>query len=115
MSFVVEHQKPLDSADLGKNTSSAESQTEYSDLRNQVVPGSVLGMTEYSFSLGDAVRITSGVFAGAEGIVADLAPACSVVRVHAKTGNAYAYVTDLERVVKPMRVPGTDLLRVTQM
>lgn len=51
---------------------------------------------------GDPVRITSGVYAGAEGIVEDLRPECSAVRIHTKEGNAYAYLETVAKIVKPL-------------
>lgn len=51
---------------------------------------------------GDPVRITSGVYEGAEGIVEDLQPECSAVRIHSKTGNVYAYLEHTAKIVKPM-------------
>jgi transcription antitermination factor NusG len=51
---------------------------------------------------GDPVRVTSGVYVGAEGIVEDLQPECSAVRVHTKEGNVYAYLEAVAKIVKPM-------------
>lgn len=53
---------------------------------------------------GDPVRITFGVYKDAEGIVEDLQPECSTVRVHTKEGNAYAYVEALAKIVKPIPI-----------
>lgn len=63
-----------------------------------------------NFSDGDFVRVTDGTYAGAEGVVEDLQPECSAVRVHTKAGNVYAYVQDLDKVVKPMPVRKTNAL-----
>lgn len=54
---------------------------------------------------GDPVRVTSGVYAGAEGVIDDLKPECSAVRIHTKAGNVYAYVEAVDKIVKPMRTP----------
>lgn len=56
---------------------------------------------------GDPVRITSGVYEGAEGILEDLQPECSAVRIHTDKGNAYAYLETISKIVKPqpMRKP----------
>jgi len=51
---------------------------------------------------GDPVRVTSGVYSGAEGIIEDLQPECSAVRVHTKAGNVYAYLEAISKIVKPM-------------
>jgi transcription antitermination factor NusG len=51
---------------------------------------------------GDPVRITSGVYAGVEGIIEDLQPECSAVRIHSKIGNVYAYLEHAVKIVKPM-------------
>lgn len=56
------------------------------------------------FIEGDPVRVTSGVYAGAEGIVEDLQPECSAVRIHTREGNAYAYVETIAKIVKPMPI-----------
>lgn len=53
---------------------------------------------------GDPVRVTSGVYEGAEGIVEDLQPECSAVRVHTKAGIVYAYLEAIAKIVKPMPV-----------
>lgn len=51
---------------------------------------------------GDPVRITAGIYKDAEGIVEDLQPECSAVRVHTKAGNVYAYLEHAVKIVKPM-------------
>lgn len=60
---------------------------------------------------GDPVRITSGVYAGAEGVIEDLQPECSAVRVHTKEGNVYAYLEHADKIVKPRPVRKTNPLR----
>jgi hypothetical protein len=100
--FAVPQQIPLDLGYLGQNTSSSECQTEYTDLHFQVVPGRVLSMN-IKLLVGDPVRITSGVYAGAEGIIEDLQPECSAVRVHTKAGKVYGYLEAIEKIVPPMR------------
>jgi hypothetical protein len=62
-------------------------------------------MTVAQFVEGDPVRITSGVYKGAEGIVEDLQPECSAVRVHTKSGIAYGLLGMMEKIVTPLRMP----------
>ncbi len=60
-------------------------------------------MKRTQFVEGDPVRIEDGVYAGAEGIIEDLQPECSAVRVHTKTGNVYAYLEAVRKIVKPIQ------------
>lgn len=64
-----------------------------------------------SFVEGDPVRITDGVYKDAEGIVEDLQPDCSAVRVHTKTGNVYAYIEAISKIVKPLPPARKPLLK----
>lgn len=61
-------------------------------------------MNQTELLQGDPVRITSGAYAGAEGVVADIQPECSAVVVHTKSGNAYGYKEGISKLVKPMPV-----------
>lgn len=58
-------------------------------------------MNQAIIDVGDAVRITSGPYMGAEGIVEDRQPECSTVRVHTKEGSAYCFIEDAVRLSKP--------------
>ena len=62
-------------------------------------------------SEGDPVRITSGVYAGSEGIIEDLQPECSAVRVHTKTGKVYGYLDSVEKILPPLRIPKGNALK----
>ena len=44
-----------------------------------------------SYTEDDLVKVTSGVYADAVGVVDDIKDECSVVRIHAKDGFIYAY------------------------
>lgn len=68
-------------------------------------------MKKPRFAEGDPVRVTSGVYAGAEGLVEDFQPECSAVRVHTKAGNVYAYVEHIDKVVKAITVRKPNALR----
>jgi hypothetical protein len=61
-------------------------------------------MKTAKFLRGDAVRVDSGVYAGAEGVIDDIQPECSAVRIHTKSGNAYAFLDAVSKLVKPMPV-----------
>jgi transcription antitermination factor NusG len=54
---------------------------------------------------GDPVRVTSGVYKDAEGIVEDLQPECSVMRVRTNSGNVYALLNAVEKIHPPIRMP----------
>lgn len=57
-------------------------------------------MSQPSFSVGDAVRITAGSYEDAEGIIEDLHPECDAVRVRAKSGAVYGFVESLMPLTK---------------
>lgn len=61
-------------------------------------------MSTAQFVDGDAVRVDSGVYAGAEGVIDDIQPECSAVRIHTKSGNVYAFLDAVSKVIKPMPV-----------
>lgn len=64
-------------------------------------------MKQTEFVQGDPVRVTSGAYTGEEGVIDDLAPECSAVRIHTKSGQAYGFLDGLTRIVKPMPVGKT--------
>lgn len=68
-------------------------------------------MIKPKFAAGDPVRIDAGVYAGAEGVIDDLQPECSTVRVNTSNGNVYAYLEAISKIVKPMRMPVKKPLR----
>jgi transcription antitermination factor NusG len=51
-----------------------------------------------SYAEGDLVRVTSGVYKDAEGVVDDITEECSVIRIHAKSGTVYADADAVERI-----------------
>lgn len=51
-----------------------------------------------NLEIGEPVRVTSGVYAEAEGIIENLYPDCSVVRIHTKSGPAYSYPEHLKKL-----------------
>lgn len=55
-------------------------------------------MKKPSFAVGDLVKVTSGVYADAVGVVEDMQPECSAVRIHAKDGNVYAYTDAVQKM-----------------
>jgi hypothetical protein len=69
-----------------------------------------MSMKQTEFVQGDPVRVTSGAYAGEEGVIDDLAPECSAVRIHTKSGQVYAFLDGLTRVVKPVPV-GKQVIR----
>ena len=74
----------------------------------QVLPGYDVSMNEAKYAEGDLVRVTSGIYADAVGVVDDIKPECSVIRIHAKEGTVYA---DADAVVKmPTEQPKTKAL-----
>lgn len=62
-------------------------------------------MNQTKFAEGDPVRITSGAYAGAEGVVEDLQPECSAVRILTKTGRVYALLGAMEKLGQSVRTP----------
>lgn len=77
------------------------------------MPGYDLPMNTVKFMQGDPVRITSGIYKDAEGVIEDLQPECSAVRVHTKSGLAYSFLETMSKIVKPMPMlsPGKPLLK----
>ena len=67
-------------------------------------------MTDSGFTHGDAVKVTSGPYKGAEGVVADVIPACDAVRLETKEGTAYAFLEGMVRLPMP-RPPKNSLRR----
>lgn len=59
-------------------------------------------MNKAILAVGDPVRVVAGVYAGSEGVIDDLHPECSAVRLTTDTGNAYALIGTMERIVKPV-------------
>lgn len=60
-------------------------------------------MNTASFVVGDRVKVTSGIYTDAVGVVADMHPECSAVRIHAKDGNVYAYTDAVQKVPEPVQ------------
>ena len=55
-------------------------------------------MKAIELSNGDAVKVVSGIYKGAEGTVADLQAECSVVRITTEEGdNVYALLETAEK------------------
>jgi hypothetical protein len=48
-------------------------------------------MDQSDISEGDLVKVTDGVYTDAVGVVVDIQPECSVMRIHSKGGNVYAH------------------------
>lgn len=55
-------------------------------------------MNQTSFDVGQPVRIITGQYAGAEGIIESLMPVCDAVRIHTKSGTAYAFLEGMVRL-----------------
>lgn len=64
-----------------------------------------------TFTEGDPVRVTSGVYKNAEGIIEDLQTECSVMRIHTKAGNVYAMVGTVEKIMPPLTKPKGNALK----
>lgn len=62
-------------------------------------------MNQATYAVGDPVRIASGTYKDAEGVIEDLQPECDVVRIHTKEGTAYGFLEDLMRVPLQPRTP----------
>lgn len=58
-------------------------------------------MNQTGIAEGDLVKVTSGVYADAVGVVVDIQPECSVMRIHSKGGNIYA----LSGTVRALSLP----------
>lgn len=59
-------------------------------------------MNQAKFDVGDAVRITSGPYKDAEGVVEDIQPECDAVRVRTKDDAVYAFLEGMSRIPKPV-------------
>lgn len=59
-------------------------------------------MNQGDFAEGKPVRITAGPYEGIEGVIDDLSPECSAVRIYSKEeGSAYALLDQMRVIVKP--------------
>jgi transcription elongation factor len=59
-------------------------------------------MNQRKLAEGMPVRITQGTYAGAEGVIEDLDPECSAVRIRTKAADtAYAYTDAVAVLTKP--------------
>lgn len=58
-------------------------------------------MNQGKLAEGMPVRITGGTYKGAEGVIEDLDPECSAVRVRTKDAVAYAYTDAVTVLTKP--------------
>ena len=67
-------------------------------------------MNQTKYAVGDPVRVTSGTYMGAEGVIADIVPECDAVRLETKEGVAYAYVEGMKPLPMP-RPPKSSLRR----
>lgn len=70
-----------------------------------------MSMIKPKFAAGDPVRITSGTYKDAEGVVQDIQPECSAVRIQTPTGTAYGLLGEIVKIVSPMRMPTKKSLR----
>jgi hypothetical protein len=62
-------------------------------------------MNKASYAVGDLVKVTSGIYADAVGVVDDMHPECSTVRIHAKDGNLYAYTDAVQSMAAvPLKI-----------
>lgn len=55
-------------------------------------------MNKASYAVGDLVKVTSGIYADAVGVVDDIKEECSAVRIHAKDGMMYAYADAVQKL-----------------
>jgi transcription antitermination factor NusG len=55
-----------------------------------------------NYGEGDLVRVTSGVYKDAEGVVDDIIKECSVIRIHANEGIVFADADAVE-VIPPVK------------
>ena len=53
---------------------------------------------------GDLVKVTYGPYNDAVGVVSDIMEECSVIRVHSKNGNVYAYADAVRVLVVPRSI-----------
>ena len=51
--------------------------------------------------VGTFVKVLAGPYEGTEGVLEDVQPECSAVRIGTREGNAYAMLDDL-KVIKPL-------------
>lgn len=59
-----------------------------------------------NLAVGDQVRVTSGIYAGAEGRVDDIQPECSVMRIDTPEGVAYSTFDAVQKVIKKQVTTG---------
>ena len=65
------------------------------------------------FKQGEFVRIIAGPYEGEEGVIEDVQPECSAVRIGTREGNAFAMLDDLKAIppIAPQLVTGKPALR----
>lgn len=59
-------------------------------------------MSQTKLAVGDPVRIDAGAYEGLEGVIEDVQPECSTVRVHTDEGRAYAFADAVRVIPLPM-------------
>lgn len=60
---------------------------------------------------GDLVKVTSGVYEDVVGIVSDIQPECSVIRIHSKYGTIYSYADTARPLVLPASIDNTTTMK----
>ena len=53
---------------------------------------------------GDLIKVTSGIYEDAVGVVSDIQPECSVIRIHSKSGTIYSYAEGVRPLVLPASI-----------
>lgn len=89
-------QNPLDLGVFAKTQVLPFVKLSTTDLINQVVPGSVLGMNQSDLKHGMFVKVLAGPYKDTEGVLEDVQPECSAVRIDTREGIAYALLDDLK-------------------
>lgn len=60
---------------------------------------------------GDLIKVTSGVYEDSIGVVTDIQPECSVIRIHSKSGTIYSYTGAVRPLMLPAAIDNTTTMK----
>jgi hypothetical protein len=60
-------------------------------------------MTTNTMRVGNKVEVLKGPYAGETGVIADIQPQCSVIRIRSGEDNIYALIDTVQPIADPVR------------
>lgn len=73
--------------------------------------GYAVGMNQTLLKEGDLIKVTSGIYEDVVGVVTDIQPECSVIRIHSKSGTIYSYAGHARPLVLPASIDNTTTMK----